>query len=99
MATPSAVLVDELDPMRNLTRFRVFADKVTGSKWERAQPFAAQVQGGNVWLRAGDWVQAFLDECEAWPKGQFNDQVDAAVGAFNRLVLSTTYNHNFSEWL
>jgi hypothetical protein len=42
--------------LRNLAGFRVFADKVTGSKQERAQPFAAQVQGGNVWLLAGDWV-------------------------------------------
>ena len=85
--------------IRNLAGFCVSADKVTGSKWERAQPFAAQVQGGNIWLVAGDWVQAFLDECEVWPKGKFNDQVDAAVGAFNRLAPSTSYNHNFSEWL
>src|SRR5262249_22517047 len=39
--------------IRNLAGFRVFADKVTGSKEVRAEPFAAQVQGGNVMYRAG----------------------------------------------
>ena len=36
--------------IRNLAGYRVRADKVTGSKTVRAQPFVAQVQGGNVWL-------------------------------------------------
>jgi phage terminase large subunit-like protein len=39
--------------IRNLAGFRVYADKVTGSKEVRADPFAAQVQGGNVGLVAG----------------------------------------------
>jgi hypothetical protein len=34
--------------IRNLKGFRVAADKVTGSKEVRAEPYAAQVQGGNV---------------------------------------------------
>jgi len=64
----------------------------------RAQPFAAQVQGGNVWLVAGEWIAAFLDECESWPSGRYNDQIDAAAGAFNKLVISTSYNTNFRQW-
>lgn len=83
--------------IRNLAGFRVVADKVTGSKRVRAQPFAAQVQGGNVWLVADRWVQAFLDECETWPRGRYLDQVDAAVGAFNRLAKSP-YSTNYSLW-
>ena len=74
--------------LRNLAGWRCYADRVTGSKRVRAEPFIAQVQGGNVWLLAGQWVQAFLDECEMWPKGKFNDQVDAAAGAFNKLTTS-----------
>lgn len=50
--------------IRNLAGFRVHADKVTGSKRVRAEPFAAQVQAGNVFLVAGDWVNDFRDECE-----------------------------------
>lgn len=50
--------------IRSLAGFRVYADKVTGSKETRAEPFAAQVQGGNVWLVAGNWHYSFLDEAQ-----------------------------------
>lgn len=80
--------------IRNLAGYSVFADKVTGSKEVRAQPFAAQVQAGNVRLVAGSWVGPFCDECEVWPRGKFNDQVDAAAGAFNKLASS--YNSSYS---
>jgi predicted phage terminase large subunit-like protein len=86
--------------IRNLAGFYVYADKVTGSKQVRAEPFAAQVQAGNVFLRAGPWVEAFLDECETWPNGKYNDQVDAAAGAFNRLIkpsYDTSYA-GFNAW-
>ena len=65
--------------IRNLAGFRVFADRVTGSKEVRAEPFAAQVQAGNVRLVAGPWVRDFLDEAECFPNGRFKDQIDAAV--------------------
>jgi hypothetical protein len=58
---------------------RVFADRVTGSKETRAEPFVAQVQNDNVRLIAGDWCMDFLDECESWPAAARKDQVDAAV--------------------
>ena len=72
--------------------YKVFADKVTGSKEVRAEPFAAQVQGGNVWLIAGPWQPQYLDELEQFPSGKFRDQVDASTGAFNRLVSRPSYN-------
>jgi len=78
--------------IRNLAGFRVFADKVSGSKEVRAEPFAAQVQGGNVMYRAGEWVLEMLDEMERFPNGRYRDQVDALTGAFNRLVAVTTYD-------
>jgi predicted phage terminase large subunit-like protein len=78
--------------MRNLAGFKVFADKVTGSKGVRAEPFAAQVQGGNVYLIAGLWQRDLLDEMESFPSGKYRDQVDACSGAFNRLVLGPSYN-------
>lgn len=81
--------------IRNLAGFRVFADRVTGSKEERAQPFVAQVQGGNVWLVAGTWVWPFLDECEGWPNSTTKDQVDAAAGAFAKLVAGSTYDTSY----
>jgi predicted phage terminase large subunit-like protein len=83
--------------LRNLVGFRVYADKVTGSKEVRAQPFAAQVQAGNVYLIGGHWVTPFLEECECWPTGKYKDQVDAAAGAFNKLTTSS-YDTTYS-WL
>ena len=58
----------------------------------RAEPLAAQVQGGNVFLHAGTWQRDLLDEMEAWPNGKYKDQVDACSGAFNRIVSGPVYN-------
>jgi len=71
--------------IRNLSGFRVHADRVTGDKESRAEPYAAQVEGGNVWLVQGEWNRAFLQEHETFPAGQYKDQVDAAAGAFAKL--------------
>jgi phage terminase large subunit-like protein len=57
------------------------------------------VQGGNVWLVAGEWVTDFLDECEVFPAGKFKDQVDAAAGAFSKLAAGTAYLTDYSKWL
>jgi predicted phage terminase large subunit-like protein len=84
--------------IRNLAGYRVSEDRVTGSKDTRADPFVAQVQGGNVGIKAGEHVLPFLDECEPWPHGRFRDQVDAAAGAFNFLVKATSFNTNYEEW-
>jgi predicted phage terminase large subunit-like protein len=77
--------------IRMLAGYAVYADRVTGNKVVRAEPFAAQVQGGNVGLVAGEWVSAFLDECETFPAGKWKDQIDAAAGAFSKLSTSTAY--------
>jgi predicted phage terminase large subunit-like protein len=78
--------------IRMLSGFRVYADKVTGSKEVRAEPFAAQVQGGNVYVVAGPWNYALLDELESFPNGRFRDQADACAGAFNRLTNKPAYH-------
>ena len=78
--------------IRNLRGFKVYADKVTGSKEVRAEPFAAQVQGGNVYLVAGTYQNDLLDEMVSFPNGKYKDQVDACSGAFNRLISGPVYN-------
>ena len=78
--------------IRNLRGFKVFADKVTGSKEVRAEPFAAQVQGGNVSMVAGIWQADLLDEMNSFPNGKYRDQVDACSGAFNRLISGPVYD-------
>jgi predicted phage terminase large subunit-like protein len=58
----------------------------TGNKVRRALPFSAAAEAGNVKIVRGAWVASFLDELEAFPEGSHDDQVDAASGAFARLV-------------
>ena len=73
--------------IRQLAGYRVFADRVTGDKAERAQPWAAQLAGSNVLLVSAELNQEFIDEHVAFPQGTYKNQVDAAAGAFNRLAL------------
>lgn len=72
--------------VRNLAGFIVEADRPTGDKVLRAEPFAAQVQAGNVFLLAGDWNRDYLNELEQFPNGPRKDQVDASSGAFSKLT-------------
>jgi predicted phage terminase large subunit-like protein len=85
--------------IRMLAGYRVYADRVTGDKVLRAEPFAAQVQGGNVGLVAGEWCSPFLDEAEVFPAGKWKDQVDAAAGAFSKLSTATAYLTDYSKWV
>jgi predicted phage terminase large subunit-like protein len=84
--------------IRMLAGFKVRADRVTGNKVDRAQPYAAQVQGGNVLLLAGEWNRVFLGEHETFPAGKFKDQVDAAAGAFSKLTTGSTYDTSM-KWV
>lgn len=72
--------------IRKLKGYRAKADRVTGEKTVRAEPFADQVEIGNVAVLRCKWTKDFIDECESFPVGRYKDQVDAAGGAFNKLV-------------
>lgn len=61
--------------------------KVTGSKEVRANPVSSSAEQGNFKIVIGPWVNAFLDEAEAFPLGSHDDQVDAVSGAFENLPL------------
>lgn len=75
--------------IRMLAGHRVAADRPTGDKELRAEPYAAQVQGGNLMLVRGEWNRAFMDEHEMFPNGKYRDQVDAAGAAFAGLAKPT----------
>lgn len=66
--------------------FTVLADRPVGDKILRAEPFAAQVNIGNVVLLRGEWNQRYLDILTAFPRGAIKDPVDASSGAFSQLV-------------
>ena len=60
----------------------------TGSKEVRAGPFSSAAEHGNVKLVKAAWNREFLDELELFPMGAHDDQVDAASGAYVKLVES-----------
>lgn len=72
---------------RLLAGYSVFGDRVTGSKDTRMEAFAAQAEARNIKIVRGAWNQAYLDELATVPNGPYRDQVDASVGAFNKLLL------------
>ena len=69
----------------NLAGYKVNMVYPSGSKTDRAERFATQVNAGNVFMLKADWNTMFLDELGAFPNGKHDDMVDAAVIAFNQL--------------
>jgi len=71
--------------IKNLAGYTIRAERATGDKAVRAEPYSVQVEAGNVRLIRGDWNQAYIDEVKTFPVGKYKDQVDASSGAFNKL--------------
>ena len=82
---------DSVDAIsRKLEGFAVRADKVTGDKLVRAEPFAAACEAGRVYLvKMASWVTGFIDELTSVPNGAHDDQMDGASGAYNQSVKYT----------
>ena len=72
-----------------LAGYRVEAIRETGDKATRADPFASQVNMGNVALMRAPWNRAFIEELAAFPDGSHDDQVDAASGAFEQVAIKS----------
>jgi predicted phage terminase large subunit-like protein len=81
------------DIARKLAGFPVREDRVTGNKETRAEPWAAQLAAGNVYIvdngesegvGKSEWdIQAYVNEHVSFPINK--DRVDSSSGAFNRL--------------
>lgn len=74
---------------RLLAGHPVRADRATGDKDTRLDPFAAQAEAGNVYLVKGPWNAAYIEELCAVPNGLRRDQADASAGAYNKLQKPT----------
>jgi predicted phage terminase large subunit-like protein len=72
--------------IRNLLGFAVYADRPTGDKIFRADPYSVQVNNGAFQILQGDWNKLYLEEHRYFPYGTYKDQVDSSSGAFNHLV-------------
>lgn len=75
--------------VKNLSGYKVICDRPSGDKSDRADPFAAQVDVGNVYIALNsdgstpEWVSEYVDELKYFPNAEFSDQVDGTSGAFN----------------
>jgi len=59
-----------------------------GDKVERAEAITYILESGNAYLphpQEQSWVQGFIDECSSFPRGKYDDQVDAMTQGLNRL--------------
>lgn len=72
---------------RELIGFNVKGVRPEGDKIQRAGPYAAQQQDGNIYLvNSMGWEKDFIEEHRTFPRGKNDDQVDAAAGAFDELT-------------
>lgn len=57
-----------------------------GGKVSRVNAISDYIQAGNVWLpKEEPWVEEFIEEWAAFPKGKNDDDVDSASQALNKL--------------
>ncbi len=79
--------------IRNLSGFVCKAERATGEKAVRAEPYAVQVEAGNVKVLESVWNQIFIDEHKTFPNSKYKDQIDASSGGFNKIASSTGMIH------
>lgn len=85
--------------MRELSAYAIRSERVTGSKEDRADPFAAQCEFGNLRIVKGDWNGDYIAEMIHFPTGKHDDQVDASSGAYNKLHLGASRGINLDEMM
>ncbi len=76
------------DLVRMLAGYPVKAAPVSGNKETNADPYASQVNAGNVVIVGPPetpWHKPYVEELRAFPRGAHDDQVDASSDAFNLL--------------
>ena len=54
----------------------------------RCEPFSSACEAGIVYVLQRPWTEDFLDEVCNFPRATHDDQVIAAAGAFNDLVVT-----------
>lgn len=72
--------------IKDLHGFDVRFSSESGEKDDRAIPFAAQVNAGNVCIVRGDWNAALLAELGMFPGSTYKDQTDALSRAYSQLL-------------
>jgi predicted phage terminase large subunit-like protein len=73
-----------------LAGYNFRGQRSVGSKQERASVFSSAAESGNVFMMRANWNSIFIDECEVFPYGNHDDQIDAVSGAIQALTNSKT---------
>lgn len=69
--------------VKNIAGYSTFVERPTGDKMTRAEPFARQVERGNVAVLQRPWAKEYIEELASFGPGcSYSDQVDATSGAF-----------------
>lgn len=71
---------------RMLSGYNVHTSPESGDKITRAEPFASQVNVGNVMMVRGAWNDGLINEMRMFPNGVNDDQVDALSRASEALL-------------
>lgn len=83
---------DALTRRLQSTGLAVYNEPATGSKEVRAEPLQSAAEAQNVVLGPDDpdepWHDAFRLEASYFPTGRFDDRVDSAAGAYNKVTLT-----------
>lgn len=74
--------------VQDLAGWNIKTSPETGAKETRWEPFAAQVNGGNVKMIRASWNRALIEEMEVAPNGSHDDQLDALARAFSQIGIS-----------
>ena len=72
--------------LKLLQGYKVHTSTETGDKVTRAEPFASQVNVGNVLMVKGDWNQGVIDEMRMFPNGAHDDRIDGLSRAYSQLI-------------
>lgn len=72
--------------VRYLAGYSVRTEMAKKDKETRADPLSSQCEAGNVKVVRGAWNVSFRNELTSFPHGANDDQVDAASGAFSKLI-------------
>lgn len=82
---------------RKLAGYAVTTSPESGDKVTRAEPFASQVNVGNVLMLRGSWNDPLIEEMRTFPNGTNDDQIDALSRAFEHLIGGNTGMLDFME--
>ena len=81
--------IDDLSRSPELMGYTIRARKPRGDKFNRAMPWCARAETGNVHVCQGVWNRQFFEECSSFTSDNshaHDDQIDAVSGGYQSLT-------------